>query len=118
MIAIPIQLLHFAYVVEPYLTKHGNPAPEFWLRVALGINFLAPAGLFIFGKYLHFRLTCCRGTQIVLTPFLRSMDIYQACDAFCVDIRQNWHPLACLSKYLVGCWYIGEYRLYPVCQLW
>jgi len=60
MIAIPIQLCHFAYVVEPYLMKHGNPAPEFWLKVALVVNFLAPIGLFIFGKCLHFPLVPCR----------------------------------------------------------
>jgi DHA1 family multidrug resistance protein-like MFS transporter len=52
LIAIPIQLFHFAYVVDPYLKKHGNPVPEFWLKVALVVNFLSPIGLFIFGKLL------------------------------------------------------------------
>lgn len=49
-IAIPIQLLHFGYVVEPTLMKHGAPAPEFWLKPALVVNIFAPIGLFIFGK--------------------------------------------------------------------
>lgn len=49
MIAIPIQLIHFAYFLEPYLIKNGAPAPEFWLKHSLGHGILAPVGLFIFG---------------------------------------------------------------------
>ncbi|KAF2786605.1 MFS general substrate transporter [Melanomma pulvis-pyrius CBS 109.77] len=47
-IAIPLQLAHFTYYLYPFLMKHGNPVPEFWLKNALAVSTLAPIGLFIF----------------------------------------------------------------------
>lgn len=49
-VAIPIQLVHYAYRVEPELIKNGMPEPEFWLKPALFATAWAPIGLFIFGE--------------------------------------------------------------------
>lgn len=51
-IAIPIQLFHYAFFLEPFLIKNGAPAPEFWLKPSMVVTVFAPIGLFIFGKHL------------------------------------------------------------------
>lgn len=48
-IAIPIQLIHYKYFLEPFLVKNGAPVQEFWLKHSLIVTALAPIGLFIFG---------------------------------------------------------------------
>lgn len=49
-IAIPAQLSHFKFYVEPFLMKHGAPVPEFWLKHTLIVSIFASVGLFIFGE--------------------------------------------------------------------
>jgi DHA1 family multidrug resistance protein-like MFS transporter len=49
VIAIPLQLLHFAYRLEPFIMRHGTPVAEFWLENSLFVSVFAPIGLFIFG---------------------------------------------------------------------
>lgn len=60
MVALPLYLAHWRYVVQPGMAKNGVGAPENFLKPGLYACFLLPAGLFIFGVFfLHLAAMQC-----------------------------------------------------------